>query len=339
MRILLTGNSYPTSPEQIYLNCLRKQDDIEASLFETGTIFRKRLRNLFNKLLYRLYPRIILNTIGQQLERQVSTAKPDILLVFKGMEIPVSSLIRIKKQGVKLVNFNGDHPFKLVSSGSGNRTSVNSIPLYDLYLTYSSMIKRETENRYDVPVEVLPFGVSAEVTRQTFNESEINEVCFVGNYDIKREEYVKVIANSGLTISVYGHGWDKLSHEHINIHPPVLGNDYWKTLFQYRIQLNILRAHNNQSHNMRSFEIPGVGGIMLAEYSSDHELYFEDEKEIFLFKTKKDLVKKCEEILNMSPQSASEVRQRAKTRITNSGHTYNNRSSSLVNMLYKLITN
>jgi len=50
---------------------------------------------------------------------------------------------------------------------------------------------------------------------------------------------------------------------------------------------------------MRSFDIPGVGGIMLAPRTADHQLYFEDGKEVFLFKDIGECVKSIQELLSM----------------------------------------
>ena len=42
-----------------------------------------------------------------------------------------------------------------------------------------------------------------------------------------------------------------------------------------------MRIHNPDSHNMRSFEVPGVGGIMVAPDTKEHRIFFEVGKEIF----------------------------------------------------------
>ena len=55
----------------------------------------------------------------------------------------------------------------------------------------------------------------------------------------------------------------------------VESSDFWKVLRKYRVQLNLMRPHNLDSHNMRSIEVPAVGGIGLFPDTPDHERFFE----------------------------------------------------------------
>ena len=43
---------------------------------------------------------------------------------------------------------------------------------------------------------------------------------------------------------------------------------------------------------MRTFEIPAMGGLMLTNYSKEQDNFFKQNKECYMYKNKKDLLKK-----------------------------------------------
>ncbi|WP_315819859.1 hypothetical protein [Paraflavitalea speifideaquila] len=101
---------------------------------------------------------MITQKINQQFKQKVKAFKPDIIWVFKGMEILPSSLEWARKQSIKLINYNPDNPFIFTGKGSGNSNVTNSIGLYDLHFTYNFAIKKELEERFQSKVAYLPFG-------------------------------------------------------------------------------------------------------------------------------------------------------------------------------------
>ena len=94
---------------------------------------------------------------------------------------------------------------------------------------------------------------------------------------------------------------------------------FWKTLRKYRVQLNLMRPHNPDTHNMRSFEVPGVGGIQLAPDTDDHKTYFEPGKEIFLYKNLEECTSQIKKILALNTEDARKIRDHARMRSIDSG--------------------
>ncbi len=193
--------------------------------------------------------------------------------------------------GICLVNFNGDNPFIFSGSGSGNKNVLKCLPLFDLHLTYNLAIKKRLDTEYEVKTGFLPFGfdVSDEIYERCCRQEEINKVCFLGNPDPIRTAFIRRLAAGGLAVDIYGgKEWKELeTHAGVSVFPPVYGEDAWKILRRYRVQLNLMRPHNKDSHNMRSFEVPGIGGIMLAPATTEHRIFFSDGKEAFLFADEK----------------------------------------------------
>ncbi|MEP6725613.1 MAG: glycosyltransferase, partial [Bacteroidota bacterium] len=106
---------------------------------------------------------------------------------------------------------------------------------------------------------------------------------------------------------------------------------------RYRVQLNLMRIHNPTSHNMRSFEIPAVGGIGLFPDTIDHRAYFSIGEELFLYKNENECVQTAEKLLVLSRIAADEIRKRARQRSYDAGYSYAARSADVLDMLKKLI--
>ena len=198
-----------------------------------------------------------------------------MIWVFKGMEIFPESLQWAKSRNIKLLNFNPDSPIVFTGKGSGNKNVSNSIALFDLHLTYSHSIKKQLEVDFGARVAYLPFGF--EISEQLYNEcseeEEVLKACFIGNPDKERALFLMQLAELGTRLDIFGYGWKKyLSHPNLELHDAVLGKDFWKTLRKYRVQLNLMRLHNPDSHNMRSFEVPAIGGIAALPDTNEHRV-------------------------------------------------------------------
>jgi len=153
-----------------------------------------------------------------------------------------------------------------------------------------------------------------------------------------RAAFLQRIAEAGIKIDVYGNDWKKfISHPNFSIFPPVYEDDLGLSLRRYRVQINMMRPHNPQSHNMRTFEVPGVGGILLGPDNPDHRSFFEAGKEIFLYKDIEDCIVQLRKILAMPVEEANEVRRVARKRSLESGYTYKERTQQVYDILKTLM--
>lgn len=299
-------------------------------------------RSALGRIIYRLYPYHYWNPVNQYLLELANEFKPDILVIFKGMDVYPETLQILKDKGIKLVNYNPDHPFIYVSRGSGNQNVFDSIMLYDLHITYSSNIAASFKEKFPhKKIEVIPFGfnLSDEEYYQFAGDEEVLRACFVGHADQDRAKIIKVILDQNLETDVYGPGWSRYfstSLPRLRIFPALNGLEYYKTLHKYRVQLNLFRGHNENSHNMRSFEVPAAGGIMLAPDTRDHRRFFASESEVFLYNSLKDIPGMIDKILQLPESAASTIREHARKRSVLSGYDYKSRAVELLNLLYQL---
>lgn len=339
MKILLIGSDHVWSLEKIFYKYLvQLNNDVE--LFPAQNYFYSYYnKSVINKMFYRAGVSSVINKINKRLIKTIETFQPDIAWVFKGMEILPSTLELMKRKGVFLVNYNPDNPFIFSGTGSGNNNIIKSLSKYNLHFTYNLEVKKQFESM-GLKSALLPFGfdLSETLYNKCNNQTEMTKVCFLGNPDKYRATFIKSIADKGIEIDLYGNGWERfINHQNVYINPPVFGEDFWMVLSRYRIQLNLMRPHNEKSHNMRSFEIPAIGGIMLAPCNIEHKAFFKDGTEVFLFTDLKDCIVKIKQILLLPQSEADRIRKNARERCLQSGYSYKERISASVKNIKELI--
>ena len=340
MKLFIVGSDKVYAIENFYVKYLREVG-IDIFHFPAQSIFYDHYqKNITNKIIYKLGISGILKQINKQFKKQVAQYKPDVIWVFKGMEIFPESLQWAKEQKIKLVNYNGDNPFLFSGKGSGNKNVTNAISLYDLHLTYNRAVKEEMEKEYHIKTEILPFGFDIEETiyDECKKEQEINKVCFLGNPDKHRGFFLQKLAEKGVQIDLYGNDWDKfVQHPNVQTFTPVYADDCWLVLRKYRVQLNLMRPHNPDTHNMRTFEVPAVGGIQLAPYTPDHEIYFTPEKEIFLYTDMDNCVQQINKIISFTTSQTNLIRQSARARSIDAGYSYAERAKQAISIIKSII--
>lgn len=339
MKILISGSDHVWSIERYYKKYFAK-NGAEVQLFAAQNIFYDFYkRSLINKILFRVGLSRIHKHINEKFLQVVDTFRPDVILVVKGMELFPKTLLKIKEKNILLANLNTDSPFIFSGKGSGNKNITDSIGLYDLHFTYDCSTEDTLHKVFNAVTETLPFGfeVSDSLVNNLKKETEILRLCFIGNADAERIKFLKELGNAGISLDVYGNGWKDLNNEkNISAHGPVYGDDFWKILYKYRVQLNLMRPHNPESHNMRSFEVPGVGGILLAPDTEDHKTYFEPGKEIFLYHDLNTCIKQIKYLLSLSKEDADKIRAAARKRSIESGYSYEGRAIQALNVFKKL---
>lgn len=337
-KILLVGSDQVWSLERVYLKYL-KQARVEAELFGAQSIFYQYYQSsLLNKIFFRAGFSNIYKSINQQLLERVRVFRPGIIWIFKGMEIFPATLRELSGMGCILANYNPDNPFHFSGAGSGNKNITDALHDYHLHFSYSFSIKSMLE-AMGLNARLLPFGfeVSEEVYTQARAQQEVIKTCFLGNPDRIRAAILDRLAENGIDIDVYGHDWKKfVHHPSITVFNAVYGDDFWKVLGKYRVQLNLMRPHNVDAHNMRSFEIPAIGGIQVAPDTPEHRKYFTEGKEIFLFNSLSNCIPLIRSLLDMSKTEADAIRIAARQRSVNDGYSYRDRAMQVNNILQNI---
>lgn len=318
MKILIIGSDYDWSIERIYKKELLKIGHEVKHIAVQNWYYDFYYKSKIHKVLCRIGLTTLQRNIQKRLVAEIHDQMFDIIWVFKGMEIQPKTLIELKRFTKRIINFNPDNPFIFSGKGSGNKNVTNGMYLYDEHFTYDHQVKEKIEKELGMKCTMIPFGFDQEaiINDDLHSVQDIKAVCFVGNPDSFRTEILKVILDSGLPLHVYGNGWDKfLEHPNLSIHGPAYKNEYYLTLRKYRVQLNIMRMHNLDSHNMRSIEIPGCGGLMLAPLTRDHRTFFEEGKEAFFFDNSNQLITQVKNMFELEEEEVQIIRINAREKV------------------------
>ena len=329
--ILIIGSDHHAALEHIYNGELTSLGFV-VKLFPAQTLFLNYYdASVLNKIIYRLGLSTIIQKIQKKLKAYILENNPTKVIVFKGMEITPETLMWIKNKGIKIYNYNPDHPFIFSGRGSGNANVSKSIKLYDYYFSYADDAVKELI-KLGVKSQKIPFGFDATgfVYEELTKENEVVKTCFLGNADKFRAQFINELAILGLKIDVFGENWNEFKmNKGVTIYTAKYGPDFWLTLQKYAIQLNLLRPHNYTTHNMRSFDIPGAGGIMLAPHTDDHASFFKDKLEVFLFHDVNNAFQICKQILGLTFEERQQLRKAARLKALNA-HTYTIRVEELI---------
>jgi hypothetical protein len=333
-KIVIIGSTHPAALELVFQKSFIR-DNFITSIFPAQTLFLQYYNHsFFNKILFRLRLTDIIGSIQIKMKQFIVEESPSIVIVFKGMELKPETIIWIKERGIIICNYNPDHPFVFSSVGSGNKFVRKSLHLFDFYFSYAvdavNHLRESKVNSY-----LIPFGFDSDgfVFTNLKKSDEILKVCFLGNGDKFRAKFLNQLAKLGLEIDVYGENWSRFKMDSlIQVGQAKYGKEFWTTLQVYAVQLNLLRPHNLNTHNMRSFDIPGAGGIMLAPKTMDHQTFFKDGTEIFLFDNVQMAYNRASDILNLTFDERLRIRENVRVKSLKF-HTYNQRVKKLIDIL------
>jgi spore maturation protein CgeB len=339
VKIIILGSKKESSLESIYLKYLSEMANIDVIIYDSFDQFENLIsKNLIFRVINFFQFSPIYLSLNKRIKLFIEINSPDIVLIFKGMEVLPSTIKWIKKQNIKVTNFNPDNPFIFSGRGSGNCNVKKSVGLYDMHFTYDKFVRDKILTDYSLPCFLLEFGFDEKIISEEdlIKTKEINAICFLGNPDKYRAKQILYLAKLGLRIHVYSDNWKKyISHPNVVQYNTIYGTQFYLTLKMYRVQLNIMREHNLESHNMRTFEIPGSGGIMLAPRTADHQRFFIENQEVFFYDNLDNLAIKANQILNMSETDVAIIRAQAR-RKTIGNFTYANRARQMINYLSAL---
>ena len=300
---------------------VHKFDIIMESLFFSNNIFKK-IRSKF-------YRPFFLQKKNSELMKYCSVLKPDIILIFKGMNIYPETVKTLKTYTQIICNYNPDHPFLFFSKGSGNSFVKDSIPYYDIYISYSSSITEKLKTIYNTNAYCIPFGYDETV--KTFYTPEVSDdFVFIGAWDKEREAFFNKLPK--LPIKIFGPAWEKsksFSYTYYQ-HKSLLENEYYSTSFSALGSINLLRKQNivEDSYNMRTFEVPGVGGLLISQRTEEQLKFFEENKEAIYFSDLDELIDKIRAI-KKGLFNVDQIKKNALSRSLRSNYSYQCRVKDL----------
>lgn len=237
-----------------------------------------------------------------------------------------------------LVCYNADDPITTWSRGGNRPWVTEAIPDYDLYITYNASLLKSIRQAGARSMLRLPFAWDPDVhPPQDFDDSA--DVVFIGNSDVYREEWLTALVEHPLAadwrIHVYGR-WHNVRSAALRraIKPgQKTGVEMARLTAGARVAINILRRQNEGSHNMRTFETPGCGGILASQFSHDQNSVFPDGQAAIYFRTPQEMVPKLASFIH-DPVRLAAMRANVRDRVAR--ETYLDRARVLLGTLEEM---
>ena len=325
-RIGIFGLKSENSLEQFYLDAFQKLQFKNIKFLSNNFLFK--LFCFLNKHKLYFLLKIFYFFQTQKIKNFLNKNDIEILIIFKGIELNTTIFKILKKKKIFLINIYTDDPYNLNSSATSSVNIYKNIKYFELFCIWSEKLKKRLENQFKTNnFYYLPFGFSKKQHKISRNKIIKQKISFVASFDNHR---LKVLNQLQKKIEIYGNAWPSyLKH---NINNFIRNKDFSKVVHESEISLNILKQQNLLSHNMRTFEIPAMNGLMLTTRSEEQHKYFPENKACYMYENIKELNYKIDFILK-NPKAALKVRKTGYK--LSKKHSYENRLKKLINYINK----
>jgi spore maturation protein CgeB len=207
----------------------------------------------------------------RQLVSRLTRVQPDVILVVKGRFITAHAVDRLRAAlRCPVINYYPDHP---LWPGHSDGRLVDSLAAYDEVIVWAAHVA-ESLREHDVSqTRVIPFAYDPDVYRPAPEPVDAKwEVSLIGQCYPVRLEYAEAFADRNLFVS--GLGWSSAASGRPLANRVAdrsfTGTTTCRLYWSSAVSLNILSDWNYPAHNMRTFEIPAAGTVMVATRTPEH---------------------------------------------------------------------
>ena len=329
-KILIIGSNEKFTLEKMYFRALKNLKHT-VRIYHTGNTIKNRYISFIEK-----YLSFISNFFIRKLFVSfISKAKNnyDLIIIVKGLYITKNFILNIKKISPKskIINIYPDDPTITSTRNLSNKNVIECIELFDFFCHYSERVMKKIKKlKPKSKLLYLPLGYDELLhKRYKKNIKDIKKykdtVNFIGSYDDERFNILKSLNYKNLLIA--GSNWKNID----SLQKPIFGKELSTIISNSLVSINILRDQCKNSHNMRTFEIPAMGGLMLTTRSKQQNFFFKEDEECLMFSGKKELQKKIKDIIK-NKKKIQELKDRAY--LKSRKHSYTNRSKYLIKKIF-----
>ena len=305
---------------------------IDTSYFDSPG--RYSFRRIFRRISPVLYGFFASEIVGQKIQKELRRNGQKLVIVFKGNYVNRATLERIKALKVHY------HPDD--SSNPTNRTKTFSRAenCYDLHFTSKRHNVQEISERTGKSVFFIWYAyddsLHFRISRASFVRP-IYKVGFFGHMRPDRAALILEIAKKfGKDFTLTGYGWNSVPglKDLAEVNSALYGGALSTFVSTAPLQLGLLNSDNRDQHTARSFEIPAMGGLLLAEDTSEHREIFGQEGNVLYFKSTDELFAQIEWVY-LNPEMAEDIADRGYIHITKNSNTWRDRSIEILAIIKK----
>jgi spore maturation protein CgeB len=264
-----------------------------------------------NRILRRALRSVLWNTVNREAMEVAQSVRPALIFGVKCTFLHPETIRQIRKSvGAPFVNHYPDHPYIGIrwdprQASALRRDLIEVLRQYSIVFMWERSLVERLQ-RDGVEAKYLPFAVDPELFRPQFGDEGLycetchltHDVAFVATYT--RFRCAEVAAVRRHTVAIWGNNWPRkwktISGQH-RVHAPVWGSPVGDIYARAAVSLNVLNAENLGGPNMRTFEVPGSGGVMLARYSAAQNEFFPENEAAVYYRSPEELDDKIECLL------------------------------------------
>jgi hypothetical protein len=256
------------------------------------------------------------------------------------MDPDTMRLIRIGMR-IPIINYYPDNPYCGVPLDPRKPSALRSdiiacLREYARVFTWDKALAQRLRNDR-VDASYLPFGADPKFAHVT-PASDCSEcgaehrIVFLGQKNRKRRNHVRAVRRH--IVSIWGAGWRRserrIGKRHVIHRRRAFGEDYAALVAGADVALNIVDDLNIPGHNMRTFEIPAAGGVMLSTWTSEQAEFFPEGEAAWYYRDPTELDGIIERLLT---DEDARRRTRATALRIARDHTYDRRAESMLKLL------
>jgi spore maturation protein CgeB len=261
----------------------------------------------------------------------VRSFAPDVVLATGLAPLNAATLKTIGELGAARVNFLSDDPWNPAHRAPW---FLDALKHYDHIFTPRCANVPDLQQCGTATVSVLPFAFAPD---QHFPEppaaddaSWQADVMLAGGADRDRVASVVPFIRAGFSVALYGGYWDRYRETRDAARGLLDAAGLRRATAAAKVCLGLVRRANRDGHSMRSYEVPAMGGCLVAEDTSDHRAMFgADGHAVAYFAEPEEAIEKVAALLRRE-DLRRDLARRAHAIVTTGGHTYADRLKSIL---------
>lgn len=230
--------------------------------------------------------------INHDLQFVIKKGNYDMLLVVMGKYL-FPETIELATSKIKyVVNWNTDDPLNKINT---SKWLLKALPLYDAHFTPRIHISDKYKEHGVKNIFELDWYYRYGIKPYKKIPSEFKYDCnFIASWSPRRYKYIKNIIEKNANIDVFGWGWNKKNKElpSNKLHASIGILEMMDIYNNSKISINLLTMENQDTTNLRNYEVSYAHGFQLCEKSDKLATMFKEDKEIVFFSSPEELADK-----------------------------------------------
>lgn len=218
---------------------------------------------------------------AKALDKKLTSFRPNLILIADLFYLSedVIAVLRKHKETMKIAHWIGDFFDERLTKTSA---------ITDQYYFTDSGLLDDAKKMGLAQSSYLPLAFNPDLFKQPENEARINDLLFIGAWSKNREELIRQVEQP---MTVVGKGWGKIEDTHHNVMGKNVSNEQVAKLYQqHACVLNIINSGNiTNGLNMRCFEAPACGAVLITDDVVDLPNCYEDGVDVLTYESPESL--------------------------------------------------